>query len=90
VIPESDEAVSGGARVGMVLYSIGGSNNVVCGFQPTQDMCRLFVHRWQQLKEAGYRLEGSGKNARHIKIRTIQELQSEKVADMIRIASGAP
>ena len=73
----------------MALYSIDGPNNVVCGFQPTQDMCKLFFHGWKQLKEAGYRLEGSGKHARHIKIRSIQEVQPEEIADMIRIASGS-
>lgn len=85
-IPEADKAVSGGAKMGMVLYSINGPNNVICGIQPTEDMCKLFFHGWEQLKKAGYRLEGSGKHARHIKIRSSQKLEPETVADMIKIA----
>ncbi|HMO16283.1 MAG TPA: DUF1801 domain-containing protein [Pirellulaceae bacterium] len=88
-IPDADEAVSGGTKIGMALYSINGANNVICGIQPTENMCKLFFHGWEQLKKSGYRLEGSGKHARHIKIHSTQELESEKVADMIEIAHGA-
>jgi hypothetical protein len=86
-IPDVDEAVSGGAKMGMALYSIGGANNAVCGLQPTENMCRLFFHGWKRLEEAGYRLEGSGKHARHIKIRALEELDAKQVADMIKIAA---
>lgn len=86
-VPDADEAVSGGARMGMALYSIDGPNNVICGIQPTANMCRLFFHGWKQLEEFGYRLEGSGKNARHIKIRSSEELDPDTVADMIGIAA---
>lgn len=86
-VPDADEAVSGGAKMGMALYSIDGANNVICGIQPTEKMCRLFFHGWKQLEESGYRLEGSGRNARHIKLRSSEELDPDAVADMIRIAA---
>ena len=73
----------------MVLYSINGPNNVICGIQPTDKMCKLFFHGWKQLVESGYRLEGSGKSARHIKLRSPQELDSKEVARMIQIARNA-
>lgn len=88
VIPEADEAVSGGAKMGMALYSIEGANNVICGIQPTEDMCKLYFHGWEHLKTAGYRLEGSGKNARHIKIRSSKELEPAAITAMINIAAG--
>ncbi len=81
--PNADEAVSGGEKIGMALYSVNGPNNVFCGMQPTEDMCRLFFHSWQQLKNAGYRLDGSGKHARHIKIRSSQNLEPEVYAGML-------
>jgi hypothetical protein len=87
IIPDADEAVSGGTRMGMALYSMDGANNVICGIQPTESMCKLFFHGWQQLKAAGYRLEGSGKNARHVKVRSVNELEPERIRDMIRIAA---
>jgi hypothetical protein len=85
-MPEADEAVSGGARMGMALYSIDGPSNVICGIQPTASTCKLFFHGWQRLQKAGYRLEGSGKHARHIKIGSSEEIEPNRVAHMIRIA----
>lgn len=73
--------------MGMALYSIDEPNNVVCGIQPTESMCKLFFHGWKHLKKAGYRLEGSGRHARHIKIRSSEELEPDATADMIEIAA---
>lgn len=87
-LPDAEESFHGGAKMGMALYSIDGSNNVVCGFQPTEDLCKLFFHNWSKLKESGYRLDGTGKNARHIKIKSIQEIKRDEIAEMIRIAQG--
>lgn len=86
-LPEADEAVSGGAEMGMALYSIDEPNNVVCGIQPTESTCKLFFHGWEHLKKAGYRLQGSGRHARHIKIRSTEELEPDAAADMIEIAA---
>ncbi|MDX1555936.1 MAG: DUF1801 domain-containing protein [Xanthomonadales bacterium] len=88
-LPDADENVSGGARFGMALYSIGGVNNVICGIQPTADMCKLFFHEWQALKDAGYRLEGSGKHARHVKVRGMDEVDADRLVEMIRLARKA-
>lgn len=88
-LPDANETFHGGAKMGMVLYNIGGPNNVICGFQPTISMCKLFFHGWKQLEESGYRLEGSGKNVRHIKIRVPQELEPDEIAKMIQIAQSA-
>jgi hypothetical protein len=85
-VPEADESFHGGAKMGMALYSIDGPNNVVCGFQPAEDMCKLFFHNWDKLKEVGYRLDGTGKNARHIKIKSTQEIERDEITKMIRIA----
>ena len=85
-LPNADENFYGGAKIGMVLYSIDGPNKVICGIQPTDSMCKLFFHGWKQLVEAGFHLEGSGKNARHIKIRSPHEIEHETVARMIQIA----
>ncbi len=84
-IPHADEAVSGGARMGMALYSIGDARNVVCGIQPTDRMCKLFFHGWRQLEEHGFRLEGSGKHARHVKLRPGEEPDPDVVAEMIGV-----
>lgn len=74
--------------MGMALYSIDGANNVVCGIQPTADMCKLYFHGWEHLKKAGHRLEGSGKHARHIKIRAVEEVETKTITAMVKIATG--
>ncbi len=83
-IPDADEAVSGGTKMGMALYSIDGPNNVICGIQPTDDMCKLFFHGWEHLRKSGYQLEGYGKHARHIKIRAARELEAEEIAKVLK------
>ena len=88
-LPDASEAIGGGDRIRMALYSIGGPNNVVCGIQPTANACKLFLHGWQALVQAGFRLEGSGKHARHIKLREVSELERLEVARMISIARRA-
>ena len=88
-LPTADEAVSGGAKMGMALYSVGAATDVVCGFQPTRDAVKLFFHGWEALKAAGYRLEGSGRHARHVKVRSSGDLETLDAAEMIRIAAEA-
>lgn len=67
-LPKADEGVYGGTAVANVLYSIGGENNVLCGFQAAADHVKVFFHHWQTLKEKGVSIRGSGKHARHIKL----------------------
>lgn len=71
--------------MGMALYSIGDPQNVLCGIQPTTDLCKVFFHEWKELKQNGYKLEGSGKNARHIKINTLTDEFSETLPQMLLI-----
>lgn len=85
ILPEADENVSGGAKMGMALYSFRNPNNVLCGFQPTESMCKLFFHGWEELKRRGFELEGSGKNARHIKLRTVSDYNPDEITEMLSI-----
>jgi hypothetical protein len=88
-LPDADEAFYGGGKMGMVLYSIDGPNNVICGIQPTDSICKLFLQGWKRLAESGYRLEGSGKNARHIKVGSPNEIEPAELAQMVMIARRA-
>lgn len=87
-LPGVDENISGGKKMGMALYSFGNPNNVICGIQPTETMCKLFFHGWKELKKRGFELEGSGKNARHLKLRTESELQPEIIEEMLVIVKN--
>jgi hypothetical protein len=85
VLPEADENFYGGEKMGMTLYSMDNPNSVFCGIQPTESMCKLFFHGWQELKRKGYNLEGSGKNARHIKLRSLSDYDSDTLLEMLKI-----
>lgn len=86
-VPDADEAVSGGAKIAMALYSRGGPANVICGIQPTASGCKLFFHGWEQLAKAGHKLQGSGKHARHVRIASPSDIDDERIAEMVRMAA---
>lgn len=66
-LPQLTETVSGGKTVGNALYSLNTPNDVLCGIQPNEQCCKLFIHFYDSVKNMGFKIEGSGKNARHIK-----------------------
>lgn len=84
-LPKAEENVYGGKKVGNVLYSVGGKNHVVCGMQPQEKFIRVFFHNWEKLKDAGYQVEGSGKNARHVKIESLSDLDNLELKKMINL-----
>lgn len=88
ILPEVAENVSGGKKMAMALYSFDNPNNVICGIQPTETMCKLFFHGWEELKKKGFEIEGSGKNARHIKLRTESDLHPEIIEKMLVIVKN--
>lgn len=87
-LPEVDENVSGGKKMAMALYSFDNPNNVICGIQPTETMCKLFFHGWKELEKKGFEIEGSGKSARHIKVRSESDLQPEIIEEMLVIVKN--
>lgn len=88
-IPDADEGIYGGPKIGMALYSIAGPNNVICGIQPTGTNCKLFFHGWEALVANGYKLEGSGKHARHVKLCSPSDIDAAEVTRMLAVARTA-
>lgn len=88
--PDADELVSGGLKFGTALYSVGRPTNVACGLQPTAAHCKLYLHHVRPGDVPGLRLEGSGKNARHVKIASASDASQGAVALAIaRAFAGA-
>lgn len=81
--PDAHEHVSGGLKFGTALYSFGRPTNVACGLQPTVTHCKLYLHHVRPGDITGLRLEGSGKNARHVKIESAAAAATSAVADAI-------
>src|SRR5262245_26000912 len=44
VLPEAEELIYWGEKVGIALYSIGGASQVICGVQIQEDGCLLYIH----------------------------------------------
>ena len=86
-LPEAEERVYGGKKVGNVLYSVDRPNNVLCGIQPGETFIRVFFHQWEILKQAGYPVEGTGKNARHVKIKRLADFDEIDLAKMVSLVS---
>jgi hypothetical protein len=77
-LPQLDENVSGGLKLANALYSFNSPTQVLCGIQAGEKVCKMFVHHYDQLAGMGFKIEGSGRQARHIKFSTGQ-LETTKV-----------
>lgn len=82
-MPGAHEHVSGGLMFGTALYSLGEPTNVACGLQPTANHCKLYLHHVRPGDVADLRLEGSGKNARHVKIASSEAAGHAAIAEAI-------
>lgn len=88
--PDAHEHVSGGLKFATALYSFGQPTNVACGLQPTATHCKLFLHHVRKGDVAGLKLEGSGKNARHVKVESAAAAAQPVIADAVsRACLGA-
>jgi hypothetical protein len=85
-IPDADEAVYGGSRVGIALYSIGESNRVVCGIQPSAETCLVYVHQVAADDSSSLRLEGKDERTLHVTFRAINRDQEAALHALIRLA----
>lgn len=89
-LPEAKEVVSGGLKFGTALYSVGRPTNVACGLQPTATHCKLYLHHVRPGDVADLKLEGSGKNARHVKVPSCTAAEQPAIAAAIsRAGRGA-
>ena len=85
-IPDLEETISGGSKVQLVLYSHGGANRVVCGMQPAAAACMFYLHRIQPEDVPEYKLEGQGKHAKHIKLKTPEAIDEAAIERAIRLS----
>ncbi|MFK7773057.1 MAG: DUF1801 domain-containing protein [Saprospiraceae bacterium] len=71
---EISEDIYGGKVVRMALYSIGRKDNPILGFSLSKDHCQLFLHHFDKIELHGLKLNGKGKHSRHVKIRSVEEI----------------
>ena len=93
--PQLTEHVSGGHTVGIALYSVGGPEHVAVGIQPGKDCVKFFLHDFELLRPSAFKLHGSGKHSRHIRLTTlpanhVEELFALAAVPIHRRAAAKP
>lgn len=82
--PQLEERIYGGTKVANALYSVGAPDRVALGLQPGKGCVKLFLHDPEHLQTDVWRLEGSGKHMRHIKLREVAEGRRD---ELVRLAA---
>lgn len=83
--PQVEENIYGGTKVGNALYSVGATDRVALGIQPGERFVKLFVHDPEHLPATPFKLEGSGKHMRHVKLSSVPEDRRGELIALARI-----
>ncbi|MBS1773102.1 MAG: hypothetical protein JST82_09580 [Bacteroidetes bacterium] len=65
------EHIYGGTKSKVALYSLGNINNILFGIQLHDNYCIFYLHYTEVADTMSLKLEGEGKQAKHVKITTI-------------------
>jgi hypothetical protein len=79
--PELAEEVKTGW--GNITYS---KNGVVCAVSPHKAHVNLHFYKGVQLDDPSGLLEGSGKELRHVKIRTLEDIRRDAIIQLVQAA----
>lgn len=76
-----EENIYGGEKVKMSLYSIGDTHSVLYGIGCAKDHVKLFIHHTDKpgAVVAGLKLEGKGKHAKTVKLKTIDSAIKKQI-----------
>lgn len=85
-LPGTREGIYGGEKMRMALYSLDNDQDVVCGIQPANDHCKLYIHRVNTDDTYDLRLEGKGKSTRHVKIRSAKEVDPASIHALLDLS----
>jgi hypothetical protein len=83
--PQVEENIYGGTKVANALYSIGSTDRVALGIQPGERFVKLFVHDPEHLPATPFKLEGSGKHMRHVKLGSVPQDRRDDLIALARI-----
>ena len=83
--PDATETVQLGWK--SVSYSRGGvMKGSICAIGPHKDWVNMQFLQGTSLEDPGGILEGSGKTMRHVKVRSVEEMDSEALSALVRQA----
>jgi hypothetical protein len=80
------ESIYGGGKVGIALYSVGGTNRVICGIQPSRSHCLFYLHRVEAEDVSELKLSGKGKHARHIEFAASRDIPDQIIRCLLKLS----
>lgn len=87
-LPEAIGNAYGGAKVRLKLFSIGGTQHVVCGVQPRDGACLFYLHHIRTEDSKVLTIEGQGKHALHVRLTELTPAIRKELARLIKLAAN--
>jgi hypothetical protein len=84
-MPDAEETIHGGSKVGLALYGLRSNGNVVCGIQPRDAVCLVYFHRVART-DSQLPLEGKGTHSLHVKISALDAATLAEVRALLHLA----
>ena len=83
-LDDIEENIYGGKKVQNALYSKkGNTQKVVCGIQTNDNYCIFYLHKTDQVDTNAFKLEGSGKHAKHVKFQSLHEVEPQSIQKVL-------
>ena len=87
-LPTATETVQGARTMGYAQYWIDGRNDVVAMISPEDAHVKLYVHHVRTDATGRLKVEGTGKNARHVKLTQVDEAAVRGLLTQVLEARG--
>lgn len=86
-IPAAQPLTYGGAKVRLILYSIGDAANVLCGISPCLEAgCLLYLHHVSPSDSEILEITGKGKHARHVRLEELTRSTKAEIRRLLALA----
>ena len=85
-VPDAGERLQTSRRD--VSYRVGGSKQQFCAIAPCRSHVNLYFHQGADLEDPKQLLEGTGENMRHVKIRTVRDINAEALVPLMTAAAA--
>lgn len=82
-LPEATETVAGARMMGYAQYWLAERNDVLCMISPEDEHVKLYVHHVRRDASGALKVEGTGKNARHVKLRAWDDATEAAVRGLL-------
>ncbi|MGB0652060.1 MAG: DUF1801 domain-containing protein [Thermoplasmatota archaeon] len=82
-LPECQETVQGARMMGYAQYWQAERNDVLAMISPEDEHVKLYVHHVKKDATGALKVEGTGKNARHVKLRPADGLPEAAIRALL-------